>query len=373
MRGRDKRVAFITEEGEGIARPLYRGKIPAKGLEARGWSAKVSPVLYEQDNHSWNAYTPGETIRGLTPKFIIAHTLLTPARGTKPNEPLELKWEPQKEIVESAREAGQIWLFDLDDNVWELPEWNPAYGKPFGITAHLKEWTADFNAANGLICSTDSIAKSARDNGVTVPIYIAKNCVDIPSIKARGVHFPLRLGYIGLLDFRRIDFEIVIEPLKKALKGMRDEVEFWHLGAALEPDKLSIRDLLRPFPVDIIERPWCHPSKFQEALQVLDLAILPAYPHPFNNGRSYVVGLELMVAGVPFWSSPIAEYKELAQKSEFLNIESLEDFLYEGIRSPVWRQECSQDLQHVVKSFGPLRYAKQLIPILEECYERSSR
>jgi hypothetical protein len=315
MQQKNKRAIFVVEEGEGIARPLYRGKIPASGLTQIGWSAKSVPVLYEQESHTWNGYEPGETIRGLTPKFIVAHTLLSPASGTKPNQPLELSWEPQKPVVESAREHGQFWMFDLDDNVWELPEWNPAYGKPYGISAHLKEWTEDFNSANALIVSTNQIAESARENGVTVPIYVAKNCIKVPEWKNRSDHDPLRVGYIGLLDFRAPDFEFIVEDLRKALEGKRDLVEFWHIGANLEPETRKIRDILRPFPVDIVERPWVSPHLFQTALRELDIALLPAVVCKFNDGRSNVVGLECMAAGVPFLASPIAEYKVLGQST----------------------------------------------------------
>lgn len=359
MQQKHKRVAFIVEEGEGIARPLYRGKIPARGLTELGWNARTAPVLYEQETGSWNAYVPGESIRGLTPKFIVAHTLLTPAKGTKPNQPIDLAWEPQKPIVEAAREHDQIWFFDLDDNVWELPEWNPAYGKPYGITAHLKEWTEDFNSANGLICSTNTIAECAKDNGVNVPIYVAKNCVNIAESKKREDHFPLRIGYIGLLDFRLPDFQLIIEPLKKALEGYRDKVEFWHFGANYETT--SIRDLLRPFPVDIVERQWVSPHMFQTALRELDIALLPAVDCKFNDGRSNVVGLELMAAGVPFLSSPIAEYKELGCTTThwYSSLKWL-------IEDKDWRERERQRGYEMVLDYSPKKFGQDLVEIFEE-------
>lgn len=369
LKERDKRVLFVTEEGEGIARPLYRGKVPSKGLESFGWKARTCPVLYEQEDHTWNGYTPGETIRGLTPRFIVSHVLLSPRPGTKPNEPLDLQWEPQKEIIESARNAGQKWFFDLDDNVWELPPWNPAYGKPYGISSHLQQWVTDFNSADGLIVSTSSIAESAKAGGVTVPIHIARNCVLTNNIRPHISHDPLRIGYVGLLDFRKKDFEVIIEEMREVFRGLREELEFWHLGAHFDPEKPQIRDLLRPFPLDIVERPWCSPYKFQDALRELDLAVLPAFDHPFNDGRSYVVGLELMAAGVPFWSSPTKEYRELNKTMECCDFK-FKDWFWHNAMIQAWREDWSRNAQEEVLNHGPKNYASVLIEIFESCMTR---
>jgi hypothetical protein len=307
-----KTVLIMCEGGEGAARPLYRALYPARALQNRGWKTIVANVMYEQEDHTYNGWIPGEAKPQPTPSHIIMHTILTPKAGSKPGSPFELEWSDQADTITIAKNAGQFVFMDLDDDIWNLPPWNPQYGSTTGVFSNTDRWVDNINSASGLIVSTPSIAKSARSNGVTVPITILRNAVTGDRIRPFEDHSPLRLGYVGVLGYRSKDFEVCINALYEALEGQRGEVEFHHLGADLSIGRNSIRDILPKFPVDIVEIPWTRPIEFQRRLTDIDCAILPAAEHNFNNGRSNVVGLECAAAGVPFIASPIAEYLDLA-------------------------------------------------------------
>ena len=363
MKQRDKKILFVAEDGTTTARPLYRAINPANGLKAYGWDARVCPVLYEQEDHTFNGWSPGEESPAETPKIIVAHNFMTPDKEGN------LVWDSQQAIVETARIHGQKFYFDLDDDVWNIPDYNPASSSSGPLVQNYDSWISDVNSSNGLIVSTDSIRQSAQESGdVKVPIYVVRNSINYQDYSQDHTrHSPFRIGWIGDILYRGDDFDEIIPFLYSALQDKRGEIEFWHIGAHYEIGFPSIRDRLANFPVDIIERPWISPQDFPKAIEQIDLCLIPSKENKFNHGRSNALGLACISGGIPFIASPTREYAhfDLAISNK-LRVE----WQYEIIRlyeNPAYYREVVEFEHDMLLNWNtPKRRAEEYIKIFEE-------
>lgn len=359
MRQKDKRVLFVAEPGGINARPLYRAVNPAKGLVQHGFDVRVCPILYEQEDHTFNGYCYDESERPSTPKYIIAHTFMSPTREGK------LAWESQAQIIETARVHGQRFLFDLDDDIWNIPDWNPASSPTANLMGNYPHWISDVNSSDGLIVSTNSIAESAKKSGeIKVPISVITNSIDVTQYNPdHKDHSPLRIGWIGDLDYRLEDFKLIIPTLYHISENKRNEIEFWHIGANFA--STSIRDILKRFPVDIVERPWVPAFEFYKAIESIDILLCPCADHPFNNGRSNAIAMAAIAGGIPFISSRAREFCSFS-----LALAEPEDWHYELTRlienSRYRREVVSTELPYIQNFDTPKKRAEDYIRLFEE-------
>ena len=370
---------LIIEEGTPSARPLLRGKLPAWGLRELGWRAKAAPVLYEEGEEissgnlvsfgTFNGWSPGETKPTPTPKFIVSRPLLQPEKDSKPelNEYLQLDnmkfvSHSQIDIIQTAQEHGQYFLLDLDDDIWNVPKWNPAIEK---IDEYRENWLNDLAVSNGLVVSTWHIKYQAEQHGVKVPIYLCPNSCnwwDFPVIPYENDI--LRVAWFGVLSSRQQDIEPYVEEIKWALEGRRDTVEFWHIGATLN-GRDTIRDILRPFPVDIIERPWT--DDIQDVISEIDIGIIPAMDIPFNYGRSNALGLQFAAAGKPFIATRLHEYQLLNDAGVSCATDSFAEPLAELIEDVEYREWFRETAPAIIRAkFSPEVIAKEYVKAFED-------
>jgi glycosyltransferase involved in cell wall biosynthesis len=370
MLSKNQSVLFLVETEAGNARPLLRGKLPAKGLQQTGWRTKVAPVLYEEEKHTFNGWNVGEESPTPTTKYIVARPMLQPKKDTHPKlndhmqiENMELVSESQVELVTTAREHGQYFFFDLDDDIWNIPDWNPASAT---IEDYRDNWISDVNASNGLIVSTWHIWYAAQKSYINVPIFICPNSCnywDFPVVPYENE--VLRVAWFGVLGYREKDLEPFIQEIRNALQGRREKVEFWHIGADFEGGQ-SIRDILRPFPVDIVERPWY--NDIQDIITEIDCAIIPALNIPFNQGRSNALGLQLAAAGKPFLASRIHEYQLLNDTGIPCATDNFEDALSDMLDDISFRSHFKETAPKIIADhFSPKVIAQTYIKAFESC------
>ncbi len=297
-------ILFVAEAGDSTC-AYYRAYLPTLGLRKLGYQADMCSTLMERDDGRWTGLVNPDGRQVLAfdppPDVLIVRKMIAPdgnmTAGTG--------------MYRQCREHGQRIFIDLDDDPWNLPRWNPAYGNT--SAEQLRAWELDMESATGVICSTPALADAVREH-TGADVFVCRNGVDptiyTESMKQHSPLRPLRLGWLGLMSFRGVDLEPVVPALKEVLANRMGEVEFWHLGA--RPDEISVRELLgSDFPVQIVERPWVTITELPSALAQIDVAIVPMHGGLFSEARSSVTGLALAAAGVPFASSATAEYRRL--------------------------------------------------------------
>ena len=323
MRPVDDSVLFLGEAGESSS-AFVRMHIPAKGLAKRGWQVGISSLQFQDEHGLIRGAAPALDGKGLGPlpptKYVVMRRL---------NEP-DGKLARMGKMIETARRKGQYVFLDLDDDPWNLPEWNPAYG--LMSEKELAGWAKDMQTANGVLTTTPALGMSIADH-VKVPVHLCANGVDTERFKPymEWPHDPLRIGWMGTTDYRGEDFKLLCDPLREALEGQFRSVELWHLGA--RPELPSVHDLLGTrFPVQIREIQWMSLGFIHQALSSLDSALIPQLDHPFNQARSNVSGLQMMAAGVPFVASATQPYMTLWRQGGGYAIENSYDNWLQAIR-----------------------------------------
>lgn len=290
-------VLFCGESGDnGLTH--YRLALPARGLACLGYTTWVRKVLVQRDDHriiGWDG--PGSMWTPIPKIVVVRHT----------RDP-EGKEQDNSAIFLPARGKGQQVFFDLDDDIWRLPEWNPA--APFFDAKMLRNCEVNMHTASGVLVTTPTLAGQVRSHTDT-PVYVCPNAVDVTSYRPHPEHTPLRVGWCGMTEWRIGDLALIADALAEAVKGR--DVELWHLGA--EPNRLPI-DSLWPdgFPVPIVGRPWVTMSQLPRSLAQIDVAVVPLEDIPVNQARSATTGLALAAAGIPFVASPLPAYEELHAK-----------------------------------------------------------
>lgn len=291
-------VLFVGEQ-ESNALVYYRQVVPGTALAQQGWEVRYAPALAELPDGLLVGMRPGFPPAPVSEVIVTRH--ITDPHGIADSS----------ELILNARRQGQRVFYDLDDDLWELPEHNPAF--VFYSPEMLAVLDANLAACDGILVSTPTLADAVRRHTST-PVTVAPNGILVdpwPCIQRRR-RGPVRLGWLGLMDFRADDLAMIRDPLAAALAATeRGTVRFVHCGA--HSGKGSIRELLGPWPVSINEVEWVafHDLGRQLAAN-LDVAIVPMRASHLNDSRSPTTGLALAACGIPFIASETPAYRELA-------------------------------------------------------------
>lgn len=286
----NERVLFVGEHGDNPCR-WYRMVLPARGLIALGHRVTVSHGLIQGFDGR---------LRGLNgnvkepPDIVVCRRLLSPDGTPAPNI----------DMFRQARKAGQRVFVDIDDNMFQLPDTNPA--SVWVTNDELAMWVADANATDGVLAVTPELAEVVAER-VDVPVYVCPNSVNAHDYTPRGMaeHEPVRLGWMGLTSYRWHDLAIIVPCIERLLAER--QCEFWHFGA--HPEHHSLHDLTGW--AGVREIPWTSIEQLPHLLGMVDAAIIPMDSNPFNVCRSPSTGLAWLAAGVPYVATATPSYDRL--------------------------------------------------------------
>lgn len=292
-------VLFVGEQ-ESNALVYYRQVVPGSALARLGWHVQFAPALAETPEGLLVGMRPGFPPAAITEVIVTRH--ITGVDGIVDSA----------ELILNARRMGQRVFYDLDDDLWELPTHNPAY--VFYSPEMLAVLNANLDACDGVLVSTPTLADAVRRHTAT-PVTVAPNGILVdPWPLARRHTRPVRVGWLGLMDFRADDLAMIRDDLAAGLGAAPPgDARFVHCGA--HSAKGSIRDLLGRFPVPVDEVEWVafHDLGRQLASN-LDVAIIPMRPGHLNDSRSPTTGLALAACGIPFAVSDTPAYRDMASK-----------------------------------------------------------
>ena len=219
------------------------------------------------------------------------------------------------EQITRARDAGQVVIYDVDDDYWKIPEWSPAYAAKSQYDqrrrAHDVELMgAMMEACDAVTTSTEAVARSVRENTACTRVYVCRNGLD-PSDFTWGKRHEgaLRVGWMGSATFHGEHLLSMIDALDVLEKF---GAEFWHFGAARN---LETEALHRRIGAKVIGLEWRNFPQLIPLLGNVDVAIIPRWMgNSFAEGHSTSSGLEWAVSGVPYIATHTGEYADLAAK-----------------------------------------------------------
>ena len=217
----------------------------------------------------------------------------------------------QFEFIQSAAQHGLKIIYDIDDNVWDLPEYNPAQ-------AILAKYKAGFASCMRMVdlvtVSTRTLAKVVRQNvkfmvnartGKEIPIVVCENKVEErlfsnPTPRSG----PVRVGWEGSSSHAG-DFGMVEDAIVSCAQEYPDTV-FEFRGLEL-PSSNLITKLPR-----FQQKYWMPVSEFCSRMPVWgwDVALAPVTDHVFNASKSGIKMLEAACLGIPCLASWVKPYEE---------------------------------------------------------------
>lgn len=358
------RWSFVA--GHGGAQVHYRANLMASGLIDLGHEARVWPASFEAEDHTIRGWDPPTGEYDRQPAQVLVMRLYVPP--------------PAGELFVRARRAGQVVAFDIDDDIWAFPDWNPTLAAVRSDPAQR-----DLNAAcvqvnmacaDVVVAATPSLAQvcarvldTIKEPDVPVA-YIRSPVLCSPS--APLISVPPRVGWMGTWAYRGRDLAMIEPALRGALADERGVLR--HLGRDRgEPPLPVFLTALDPAgrepPYAVHEHDWADITELPHLIRGVDLGVIPAEPHRFNLSRSGTTGLAFAACGVPYIASPTPEYQHLFDQGVGLVADDLEDWstlLKDLLADPGLRRELGQRAREAVAElYAPTVAAAQWVQVVE--------
>jgi Glycosyl transferases group 1 len=219
------------------------------------------------------------------------------------NRPAKRSW---LQFIPALQHRGCAVVVDIDDDIHAMhpkdearaefsPEVNPEMNWDHLMTACKK--------ADLVTCPTQALADRYAPHG---RYAILPNCVPEAMLTMPRASDGHTVGWGGDIKKHRDDLERTGGGVAAAIA----EVPGWHFGL-LGDLPWAVAQALK------LERPptrtgWMSIPDWQLALGTLDVGIVPLADSEFNQGKSYLKGIEYAARGVPFVASPSPAYQALA-------------------------------------------------------------
>lgn len=308
----DSPVPKVVFGGEtrGSGGRLFRADIPAESVRPK-WESRVGIyVLIPPDDdpdprlRAWDGPDTEPIFNWEAPDVITLRVMDEVDLSGAP----QVDKRPMWESICRAREAGQIVLYDIDDDIWHIPDWSPAKKAMHKLIPSTRAYDipavdANIRVCDGVIVSTPYLAKVVKERfGDSTPTYLQRPGINHEHYFERVPHDgPIRVGWMGSMSHHLEHIKTIFE----ALNNVTEEYEFWHIGAIRGDDSLR---KLGPIKAPIRQLPWGLMPELPAKLAQVDIGIIPRWLSEFNEGQSPTSGLQWAMAGVPFLVSPSAEY-----------------------------------------------------------------
>jgi len=272
--------------------------------------------------------------------------------------------------IHRARERGQVILYDIDDDLWHIPEWSPAARAMHKLDPSVRAYDlevirANIEACNGVITSTDYLVDIITKQGFGVPVYLQRPGIDprdyaVEKTKDR----PLRVGWMGSMSHHLPHLRTVMDALDVLPKYGAEFVHMGHIHG--DGSHHHLRDL----PCEWTQLPWGDVQTVPGMLAQVDIGIIPRMPDEFHQGQSVTSGLQYAAAGVPFLVSPSAEYERLETMGAGKVCRGVNDWrqaLSDLLEFPTSRNfEAARARECVAISFGLEATGRRYVELLEE-------
>jgi len=210
------------------------------------------------------------------------------------------------------KRAGKTIIWELDDDVFHLPDWNPArrFYEQQDSSLYIMRDMADH-----IIVSTEPLAKLLGPKATVLPNLIDLELWPSPPHRHDG---PVRVVWAGSIHHQK-DLDLLVEPINDLLDEFGEQVYFLFFGdlpdAFSEALHVKYTHLVLTVPADRVRGkvglvqlvPTSQYPKTLTAIQP-DIGLAPLCDHPFNDSKSNIKWLEYSLAGAATVASPAPPY-----------------------------------------------------------------
>jgi len=255
-----------------------------------------------------------------------------------------------KQIFNISRNLKKPLVYDLDDNLFILPENHPdrlSYGVSRALMPMLY---AAFNA-DLITVSNEYLKNSLSDlnkNFKVLPNYIDDSIWTFAPPKFQKDRELITLGYMGG-DSHKPDLELISKVLLDVKSQYLDKVKFHFYGVKPPDPILTLPDTIWT-PIKTYN--YAEFAKDFHNLEV-DFFLAPLVDNEFNRCKSSIKFLEYSMLGVPGIYSRVVPYSEIVENgTNGLLAESPEEWKNQIdllINNPSLRQQMAFNAQNLVK------------------------
>jgi glycosyltransferase involved in cell wall biosynthesis len=146
----------------------------------------------------------------------------------------------------------------------------------------------------------------APGKGIVVPNYIPEWYLSVEKKEHDG---PKRVGWSGTVSSHPTDLQVTGGGVAKALDACGADLAY--IGPKEQVAK--VKSALKYKHTAQVSG-WFTLEDYPKALAQLDIGIVPLENCTFNEGKSWLKGLEMAAVGVPFVASPTSQYVGLYKK-----------------------------------------------------------
>jgi len=212
-------------------------------------------------------------------------------------------------LIEEANSNGIKTIVELDDNIWEVPEWNPS--SPFWTSVRQTFFENTIKKCARAVTTTNTLATVLRefiDDVVVVPNAIYDNkYIDFPShLKTTAT---ITVGWIGSA-FHSKDTEI-FTSLIPIMLDKYPEIGFLMMGEG-PPRELS------GYSHRIMSLPFVEPIYYHQIINsfTIDIGLAPLLQCAFNRAKSPVKVIEYLYMKTFPICSDIDPYSDIQKENE---------------------------------------------------------
>jgi hypothetical protein len=292
------RVCYILKNIDGSG--WYRCMFPAHYLTERGHYAQAPPMgFFRPDGQPASLYPDGQLPEGwVNCRF-----------GDWPDADVyvfQMSNDPNvPRLVDEIHASGRKVVFEVDDDLLHVPPYNPFNDDP-------RHFHRGVQMADAVTVSTPSLRSSYRH--LNKNITVLRNRLfwpmwaEVPPVYDRREWRRLRIGWMGIMEYHTADLE-TLNPWFGKWIAERPHIEFVSVGGPEVHDLLGIPDAQR---VTTDKCDFRH-LDLAYSLSVMDIGLVPLARNKFNEGKSYLKGLEYSACGIVPVCTPTAQYRELVR------------------------------------------------------------
>lgn len=208
------------------------------------------------------------------------------------------------EVIIKLVAEGYAVVVDVDDMMSHVRPGHSLYGPRANAADGWIQWAC--KEATLVTGTTQTIiGKYGFGHGVVIPNYIPEWYLGVKKKEHSG---PTRVGWSGTITSHPNDLQVTGGGVTKAIEACGADLAY--IGPKEQVG--AVKSALK-FKGTAQVSGWFTLDDYPKALAQLDIGIVPLEDCTFNEGKSWLKGLEMASVGVPFIASPTREYQRLAE------------------------------------------------------------
>lgn len=226
----------------------------------------------------------------------------------------------QYEFLRVCQALGMKIIYDLDDNVWEIPKYNPAYG---AFNAYRLGFNACIRMVDVVTVSTRVLGQAVRKHvghrqmfnlvtGKPIPIVVAENRIEERLFVRPAQPDPLLVGWAGSSSHIG-DLDLVEDAIEQCAAEF-PAMQFEFRGCVLAEDSR-----IRNVP-GFRHKLWTPVAEYAARMPIWkwSVALAPVHDLPFNASKSAIKMVEAGYCGIPCLASHVQPYADFCAKDREL-------------------------------------------------------